>query len=201
MLGLPSLHTQHWRPFLEACAETETVVNMHIGSSSHIYVPSTDSPIEAVGTLIPVINGLASCMDWLASWVPVQIPTIKFVISEGGLGWVPLLMDRLDFHSKTFSGAKRTTIQEMFARNFYFSTYYDPRALRYRHEIGLDHIMLESDYPHADSSWPNTQAFIDAQIGSFPQEDIDMLTHRSACALYRHDLPPSAKAWLDEVPV
>jgi predicted TIM-barrel fold metal-dependent hydrolase len=203
MLGLPSLHTQYWRPFLEACAETETIINLHIGSSSHIYVPSTDSPLQVVGTLIPVINGMASCLDWMYSWVPREIPDIKFVISEGGLGWVPLLIDRFYFHFHEFqqpSGAKAEKIsdRDLLCRNFYFATYYDPKALNYRHDIGIDHIMLEADYPHGDSSWPDTQRLIDEQICLYPQEDIDLLTHRNACALYRHPLPDDATKWLSE---
>lgn len=202
MLGLPSLHSQYWRPFLEACAETETVVNLHIGSSSHIYVPSSDSPIEVIGTLIPVVNGMGSCLDWLYSWVPMGIPTIKIVISEGGLGWVPLLLDRLHFHFHEFSdkseaGTAKISAQEVLRRNFWFATYYDPKALYYRHEIGVDHIMLESDYPHPDSSWPDTQRLIDEQIRLFSQNDIELLTHGTACTLYRHPLTSDVVKWLN----
>ena len=35
-LGLPTLHSGYWEPFFQACAETETLVCMHIGSSSQM---------------------------------------------------------------------------------------------------------------------------------------------------------------------
>ncbi len=43
-LKLPSIHTKHWDPFFRACEETDTVVNLHIGSSSTFPMTSLDAP-------------------------------------------------------------------------------------------------------------------------------------------------------------
>jgi hypothetical protein len=50
--------------------------------------------------------------------------------------------------------------------------------------------MLESDYPHGDSTWPNSQAVIESLIGGFPVDEIRAMTHLNAAKLYRHPLPP-----------
>ncbi|MCP4905174.1 MAG: amidohydrolase family protein, partial [bacterium] len=75
-LGLPSMHSEHWDPFLSACEETETVVNLHVGSSSQTFVPSTDSPPHVLGALFPV-NAMAAAADWIYAKTPVRFPKLR----------------------------------------------------------------------------------------------------------------------------
>jgi hypothetical protein len=74
-------------------------------------------------------------------------------------------------------------------RNFYFCTLDDPSTIDTRHRIGVDHIMLEVDYPHGDSTWPDTQDVVQRYWGHVPDEELRMMTHRNAATLYRHPLP------------
>jgi predicted TIM-barrel fold metal-dependent hydrolase len=95
-LGLPSVHTDHWDPLLHACEETGTVVCLHNGSSLWTAARSPGAPLELLTTLFPV-NALASCADWLWAGIPWRFPGLQVAFSEGGLGWVPMLMDRIDW--------------------------------------------------------------------------------------------------------
>ena len=78
----------------------------------------------------------------------------------------------------------------MLRRNFWFCSIDDPSAVAQRHVIGVDHIMVESDYPHADSSWPDTQRVLADDVGRAPR--------RRAAGRGRRQrqpaLPPSAPA-------
>ena len=94
-LGLPSLHTGYWDPFMQACEETETVICLHIGSASSLPSTSSDAPADAIGVLAFAF-AMFSAVDWLYSMIPVRFPGIKIAMSEGGIGWVPGLLDRLD---------------------------------------------------------------------------------------------------------
>ena len=184
-LGLPSVHTGHWDPFFRACEETGTVIDLHVGSSSETLVPSSDSPPEVLGLLFNV-NAFAACADWLYAKIPVRFPDIRITLSESGLGWVPMLLDKLEYMMRTGSAWDEPSIAptEVLRRNFWFSSYYDPRALELRHEIGIDRIMVETDYPHYDSSWPDTQELLRRQLAGLPDEEIRLLTHANAEALY-----------------
>jgi hypothetical protein len=62
-----------------------------------------------------------------------------------------------------------------------------------RDVIGVDRIMLEVDYPHADSTWPDTQRFIRDHLGTLPVDDLRRITHLNAAELFRHPLPPETK--------
>jgi predicted TIM-barrel fold metal-dependent hydrolase len=187
-LGLPSIYKPHWDPFLRACEETETVINLHVGSSSETLVPSSDSAGAVLGILFPV-NGFSAATDWLFARVPLRFPNIKIALSEGGIGWVAMLLDRLSYimqRTKTFEGFEDESPLEVFRRAFWFTTFSDPRSLALRHEIGIDRIMVETDYPHSDSTWPDTQELLAKQLDGVPRDEADKLTYLNAAALYRH---------------
>lgn len=186
-LGLPSLYSRAWDPFFAACEETETVLNLHVGSSSETLVPSKDSSPAVLGALFP-ISGMATAADWLFAGIPVRFPRLRIALSEGGIGWVPLLIDRLHYMARVLDyrqdfGALSPV--DVLRRNFWFTTFSDPSTLPLRSLVGVDHIMLETDYPHTDSSWPETQDLVASQLRGVPQAEIDQITHQNAARLYR----------------
>jgi predicted TIM-barrel fold metal-dependent hydrolase len=195
LLGLPSMHTGHWDPIMRACAETGTVVNLHIGSSGTSPGTADDAPADVVGVLF-FGYAMFSAVDWLFSRIPVRFPDIKIVMSEGGIGWVPALLDRLD-HMQTYASMYGTwdgikeTPAEVLKRNFYFCAVEDPTAFALRERIGVDHILLEEDYPHSDSLWPRTQSVIKQAIGDLPAADVRRITWENASTIYRHPVPQS----------
>jgi predicted TIM-barrel fold metal-dependent hydrolase len=197
-LGLPSLHTGWWDPFLAACAETGTVVCLHTGSSSSAPVTSSDAPSDTIGVLFFGWSMFAA-VDWLYSRVAVRFPDLRICLSEGGIGWVAGLLDRLDHVGRyqqmfgTWVGIDLTP-SEVLQRNFWFCAIEDPSALEQRHRIGVDHICLESDYPHQDGTWPDTQAIVHAQIGHFPPDDQRRLTWANAAELFAFPVPAAVQA-------
>jgi predicted TIM-barrel fold metal-dependent hydrolase len=198
-LGLPSLYTDHWDPLLQACEETGTVLCLHTGSSRWSAASAPGGPLELYTTLFPV-NGFAATADWLWARVPLRFPKLNIALSEGGIGWVPMLLDRLDYiaeHSGTGGGTGGPgawqgdiTPTEAVQRNFWFCMIDDPSTLGARERIGLDHIMVEVDYPHADSSWPDTQELLASRFAGIPEQDARMMTYENAARLFRHSLPP-----------
>jgi predicted TIM-barrel fold metal-dependent hydrolase len=193
------LHSGYWDPFFAACEETETVICLHTGSSSWAPITSPDAPFEAIASLFPA-NALIAANDWLWSGVPNRFPGIKVAFSEGGIGWVAMLADRADYvlrHSGSGneSGNWKSDLlpSEVMRRNFWFCSIDDPSTIASCRDIGADHIMVESDYPHADSTWPDTQAKVDAALAGLPATEVDMITHRNAARLFRHPLPPRGK--------
>jgi predicted TIM-barrel fold metal-dependent hydrolase len=193
-LGLPSIHTGYWDPFLAACEQTGTVVNLHVGSSSQVCHPSSDAPAETMSVLFAV-NSLLATVDWLYSGIPSRFPQLQIALSEGGVGWVPMLLDRLDYvhaHPRTRDWTDATaTPSDVLRRNFWFTSFYDPSMWVLRERIGIDHIVLEADYPHPDTTWPDTQRILHHQLRDVPADDVAKLTYANAARLYRHDVPPA----------
>jgi predicted TIM-barrel fold metal-dependent hydrolase len=195
-LGLPSIFSRAWDPFFAACEETETVVCLHTGASAWAPLPSPDPPFELLPTLFPV-NALVAAAEWLWSGVPLRFPSLAVAMSEGGIGWVPMLLDRVDYvlqHSA--SGSESTAWpsplapSEVLSRNFWFCSIDDPSIVALRHRIGVDHIMVESDYPHADSTWPDTQAVLTSTYAELPEDELRMVAATNAAGLFDHPMPP-----------
>ncbi len=194
-LGFPSIFSGQWDPFFAACEETQTVVCLHTGASSWAPLPSPAPPFELLPTLFPV-NALIAAAEWLWSGVPLRFPGLAVAMSEGGIGWVPMLIDRVDYvlsHSASGNESSNwpSDLQpsEVLRRNFWFCTIDDPSVIDVRHRIGVDHIMVESDYPHADSTWPDTQAVLSKTLGHLPADELRKIACGNAAALFRHPLP------------
>ncbi len=192
-LGYPAVFDAHWDPIIRACAETETVLNLHIGSSGFAQMPPGGPGLELGATLFGPM-AIASCAEWLWSGWPVKYPELKIAMSEGGIGWVAMLIDRLDnIMSRSGYGRgwpdKRISPSEALRRNFWFCMIDDPSTISTRHTIGVENILFESDYPHGDGTWPDTQQVIEKTLGALPVEEIRMITHENAARLYRHPLP------------
>jgi predicted TIM-barrel fold metal-dependent hydrolase len=191
MIGLPSLwEREHWDPIIAACVATETVISLHVGSST---VPQSPpgSPGLAIGsTLFPQASMIA-CVEWLWSEYPRRYPGLKIAMSEGGIGWVAMLLDRLDNAvDRSHHGAiwdERPA--DVLKRNFWFCTIDDPSTIDTRYRIGVENIMVEVDYPHGDSTWPDTQLVVEKAWSHIPAAEVRAMASGNAAALYRHPVP------------
>jgi predicted TIM-barrel fold metal-dependent hydrolase len=198
-LWLPSMHTDHWDPFLRACEETDTVICLHNGSSQWTASRSPGAPLEQLTTLFS-LNAMATAADWLWAGIPWRFPRLQVAFSEGGIGWVAMLMDRIDWvltHSATGLSAWRDPDRspvEAMRDSFWFCAIDPGTAIVERDRIGVDRICIESDYPHADSTWPDTQALAVEALADLEPDEIEAITWRNAARLFRVAPPP--EEWL-----
>ncbi|RMH69579.1 MAG: amidohydrolase [Actinomyces sp.] len=160
-LGLPSIHSGYWEPFIQACEDTETVICMHIGSSSKMPATSPDAPTGVQATL-SFNNAMASLSDWLFSGILPRHPNLKLAWSEGQIGWLPYILERADVVWEEHRAWARTKelVPEPPSTYWYrhcFGCFFrDRHGLECLDEIGVDNVTFETDYPHTDSTWPNT---------------------------------------------
>jgi predicted TIM-barrel fold metal-dependent hydrolase len=194
-LGLPTIHSGYWEPFFAACAETETVIDLHVGSAGETPTTSADAPMGVIGALFAA-SAFTSAIDWLYSGIPVRFPDIKICMSEGGIGWVAGVIDRVDhlnargaIDDGPTSDLERAS-SELLRRNFWFCALDDPSGFLTRDVIGVDNILVESDYPHSDSTWPDTQPILKRHLAGIPVEDQRKMCWQNAVELYRHPAPP-----------
>lgn len=158
-LGLPSYWSDHWDPVWQACEETGIVLCLHIGTSGQMADPSPDAPNVLRYSLLQT-GSMQSSVNLMMSPVCRKFPELKFVFSEGGIGWLPNALERADrmwLRHKLYSGLDDVLPSEVFRRNMYLCMIEEPVCLRYRDDIGIDRIMWECDYPHTDTVWPESQ--------------------------------------------
>lgn len=198
-LGLPSIHSGAWDPFFAACEETNTVISMHIGSSSKMPVTSQDAP-AMVTTTLTFQNSCAAMVDWLFSGIFVRYPGLKIALSEGQIGWVPYVLERADDVWKQFSGWQgddKTTPEPpsyYYYRHVYTCFFNDRTGIELLERCGEDNITFESDYPHTDSTWPNSADVALANTRGLTETQIWKILRGNAINLL--DLAPEAPGTL-----
>ena len=192
-LGYPSFHDAYWKPLWEALVDTETVLSVHIGSSGKLSIPAADSPPDVMITLQPM-NIVQAAADLLWSRPVKDYPNLKIALSEGGTGWIPYFLDRVD---RTYDMHATWTAQdfggklpsEVFREHFLTCFISDPVGVKLRHDIGIDNIAWEMDYPHSDSMWPAAPEELGTVLigGGVPDDEIDKMTYQNACRWYSFD--------------
>jgi predicted TIM-barrel fold metal-dependent hydrolase len=179
-LGLPTIHDpgRYWEPVIAAANEMGQVLSIHIGSSSTMYKVSSNSPFMAnmsMGAIRP-----AGCMlSWIFSGLFRRYPDIKIALSEGSIGWIPWFLERSHQVLETqkhwvakgqqYQGSAegahainldtdvfKIDIYGDYRDHFYGCFIDDQSGLRMLDVISEDNVMIETDYPHSDTTWPHS---------------------------------------------
>ncbi len=212
-LGLPSIHTDYWHPVLRACEETGFVLSMHVGSSSNLIRTSDDMPTLAFMAYSAAANQAGTLLDWLFSGNFERYPRLKIALSEGSIGWIPYFLERAEqvvdkqrFWASRFDinmnaahdrgeakGAARfsleTDVRRLFKDHVYGTFIEDQAGVRLLDVIGEDNVMLECDYPHSDSTWPDTANLARKWLGHLPEDVQHKITIGNAARVY--NFPPA----------
>lgn len=195
-LGLPSIHTRYWDPFFAACQDADVSVHMHIGSSSKMPSTSTDAP-PLVASALTFGNAMSSMVDFLLSGVLVRFPRLQIAYSEGQIGWIPYILERTDhvWEANRAWGDVGDSVPEppstYFHRQIYACFFEDEFGLTSEalNKITPQRILFETDYPHSDSVWPETEATAQRLMGHLDQETVNLLCRGNAIKLLDLDLP------------
>jgi predicted TIM-barrel fold metal-dependent hydrolase len=188
--NLPSLHSPHWNPLWEVCAANNVVINCHIGSGNQTVHPSMESPINVWTTTFPMAIAV-SAADWLHMEALQRLP-LKIALTEGGIGWIPYLIERADFTqyrqgawtNMSFGGRKPS---EVFREHFYACFVSDEFGVANLERIGEDIVCYECDYPHSDSLWPHSPEALFETIKGLTRTQVDKITHLNAMKAYGYD--------------
>lgn len=191
-LGLPSFPTGHWDPVFRAAEETEVVLSMHIGTSGSLPRPSKDS-VDSVGIALCGVNAMLALADLTFSGQLTKFPDLKFALSEGGAGWVPYVLERLDYtwERSRYEGIDHDAPPptELYERHFWTCFIADRVAIETRHLIGVDKLMWEADFPHNDSNWPNSRKLLAEVTVDVPDDEVARIGELNARELYRFPRP------------
>ena len=215
-LGLPSIHTDHWDPVLQACNDTGFVISMHVGSSSNLIRTSPDMPTLAFMAYSAAANQAGTLLDWLFSGKLQRFPDLKIALSEGSIGWIPYFLERaeqvvdkqrfwasrydIDMNASHERGEETgdasfdldTDIRRLFKDHVFGTFIEDQAGVRLLDIIGEDNVMLECDYPHSDSTWPETPRLASKWLGHLSEEVQHKITIGNAARVY--DFEPADPA-------
>ena len=189
-LGLPSFHSDYWDPIFAAAADAELPLSLHFGTSTVTPSTAPDAPFMTSIALFGT-NSMYAMADLVYSPVFHKHPNLKVALAEGGIGWFPYLLDRMDFvweRHRYYQNVNQTMApSEIVRRNIWGCFIDDPTGISLREKIGVDKVMWELDYPHSDSNWPNAHKILSEQMRDVPDEDVHKMVELNARALFRHE--------------
>jgi len=190
-LGWPSVHSDHWDPFWTACSDENVVVCMHIGSSSQLVITAPDAPIDCLITLTPM-NIVQAAADLVWSQVLRRFPQLNIALSEGGIGWIPYFLERVNYnyerhHRWTGQDFGDQRPSEVFNEHVITCFIDDHFGVASREFLNMDRVCWECDYPHSDSTWPTAPETLAKQLDGVSDHDIDRITHLNAIRLFSFD--------------
>ena len=186
-LGLPSYHTDHWDPILRICEEAQLPLSMHFGSGG---MPQGLAPDGDMFISIALfgLNSMITTVDLLFSDVFYKFPGLKVALSEGGIGWMPYILERTDYswgRHKYWCDINADKVpSELFREHIYGCFIADQSGIEQRHRIGVDNILFESDYPHSDCNWPHTRKLLADALADVPDDEARKIAELNARALY-----------------
>ncbi len=190
-LGFPSLHDDYWDPVWKAASDEHVIICMHIGSSSQLVVTSHDAPMDVLITCQPIT--LFQCAADLI-WSPMfrKFPELKVALSEGGIGWIPYFLDRIDYvydHQREWTGQDfgDKLPSEVFNERVITCFIDDPAGLAMRQLLNLDNVTWECDYPHSDTTWPRSPEIAGSYMEGLTDQEIDKITHENAMAHFSYN--------------
>lgn len=179
--GLPGFLSDHWAPFFEICNDGAIPINFHIATGGIDGFSITWDGFDfgrklAVGAMLFYIGNAATMGNFIVSGLLDKYPRMKVVSVESGIGWIPFLLEALEYQVDEMmpgKGLQRRPMEyfrdQMFA-SFWFEKVAPQKMLDI---IGPDNVMFETDFPHPTSLYPDPQAHITEALGG-----VDRITLR-----------------------
>jgi len=193
--GLPDLGSPHWDRLWETCAGLNLPVNFHIGASdstmawhTSTYWPSEPVDVQFAISSTSLFMGNARVMaNLLLCGILDRHPAIKFVSVESGIGWIPFLLETIEYQLAENGAAVKfaLTPAEYFERNIWSSFWFERRNIADSvRQVGPDKVMFETDFPHPTCLFPDPLGHAASGLASLDRETRCKVLSGNAAKLY-----------------
>jgi predicted TIM-barrel fold metal-dependent hydrolase len=203
VFGQPVLTDRHWDPLWAIAEELSLPITFHLatGDTSAIKKMSDHFSIgkhaayTAMGMEYPLAN--AGIISWLiCSGVCHRFPKLKIVSLESGVGWLPFLLETLDWAWKNAGVGKEhpeydLLPSEYFRRQIYGSFWYETSSARNAIELLADNILYQTDYPHPTCMAPGPASagmkpveYLEKNFSDLPRETLRKVLQDNASRIY-----------------
>lgn len=190
--GLPSLGDPHWDPLWDALQSRGVPVNFHIGGGGGpMKLWGTYPPARAFAALSTMaqMGNLVCITNLIYSGVLDRFPSIKFVSVESGIGWLPFLLESLEYQYDE-NGVDDLKLRPMdyFRRQIYGSYWFEKNPGPAIEALGEDNLMFETDFPHATCLYPGVQDTMRQSLEGLDERVQRKLLYETAARVYQIDV-------------
>ena len=188
-------NTDHYDRLWAAAQEMEMPVSLHI-LSGHGYrkhpdmMPNSDDMTKKLAVCMDSIH------DIIYSGVLERFPRLKVVMAENEIGWLPWVLEQWDFyvhkgrhHFDRKLEHLRLLPSEYFQRQMYATFFNDAVGGHMLSWWGHDSVMWSSDFPHSNSTWPDSRTILARDLGHLDPEVRTKIVHGTCAELYKLPMP------------
>lgn len=199
----PRLDDKRWEPLFDLLEQSGIVLSFHVTVFPGVTKAFDKYKGSAGATFLHakmfIDQFLDPFVDLFAWGILERHPGLKIVIAESGVGWVPWVVEELDYRHfrlwecKEFWDDKggiphKMKPSEVFKRQVYGTFQQSPTAMRLTEFWGPENLLWASDYPHPDSIWPNSVRTIGETMGHMNPAEVQKIVGGNAANLYGLDL-------------
>lgn len=195
---LPDLSQPYWYPLWALCEELDVPINFHIGASEQSMDwlgtqgwPSltSDSKAALSGSMLFINNGRVMG-NLIYSGLLDRFRKLQFVSVESGVGWVPFLLESLDYQYEHINhdGNLERRPSEYFRTNFHATFWFEQRDISHTIDlVGVDNVMFETDFPHIVCLYPDPLGFMDKGLAKLDHTARAKVMGGNAARIYHID--------------
>jgi predicted TIM-barrel fold metal-dependent hydrolase len=193
---LPHLTDPYWYPLWDVCQSLDLPVHIHgsagvrAGASVRKWSGYTPRQAHSAMTATSAVTPAQVVPHLVFSGLLGRFPRLKIVFAEAGIGGLNYVLAACDHEWQTrrlwtegLATRPSTIVREQIYVNFWF----EAEGIKLRHDIGIDNIMWESDFPHVASYYPRSWQEVERVLGDVPAEDRRKLLYENAVRLYHID--------------
>ena len=199
-LGAPDLANRAWDPFWETCTELQLPVHFHIGASitamtfygSYSWASHPMNTQLAINGTMLFIGNARVVTNMILSGVFDRHPELKMVSVESGVGWIPFILEALDYEMSENAPDELAQLKKMpseyFRSNLYATFWFENARNKLPdliEAVGEDSILFETDFPHPTCLYPNPLEAVEAKMATLTPEIRKKIYGENARKLYR----------------
>jgi uncharacterized protein len=199
-LGSPDLANRAWDPLWEVCEDLELPVHFHIGASltamnfygQYFWESQHEYVKPAVGGSMLFIGNARVVINTIFSGLFDRFPKLKMVSVESGIGWVPFILETMDWELPENAPAQAAQLghkpSEYFKRNWYGTTWFETGLGDLQgvvDKVGEDNIMFETDFPHPTCLYPKPLELVHDAMATLRPESRRKILSENGLKLYK----------------
>ena len=178
-----------YEPLWSALEECQLPVSLHVVPPTGVGLGRDPTPARGIFQSVPPIFMALPMTELIVTGVFTRHPNLHVIMVESGLAWIPFMLDRLDrvYHKSQWKdrGMPLDELPSYYWHHNMGATFEeDELGLELRHHIGVDNMFWATDYPHADSTWPESQRVVNEQFASCDEEERRKMICDNAARVY-----------------
>jgi predicted TIM-barrel fold metal-dependent hydrolase len=191
--GVPDMGDDYWTPFWDMCSDLEMPINFHIGASdesmswwsSGSWPSHTPDQWMAYGSTLLYVSNARVLTNIILSRFLERFPRLKIVSVESGVGWLPFLLEALEYQMQEARIPFNIRPIDLFRRQIYACCWFEKRDIvETGRALGIDNILFETDFPHPTCLYPDVLGHAAETAAHFTPEERGKVFGGNAIKLY-----------------